>query len=165
MPIEEMDMNNVTALIAALDAELGADAVLTAESDLVPFTEDWRGRYKGPATAVVQPSSTLQVSAVVRLCAAYGVPVLPQGGNTSQCAGAVPANVGLPPVIVNLTRMRRIRHIDAANGSMEVEAGCVLKTIQDAAAAEQRLYAVSLGAEGSCPIGGGLSTTGGGTPG
>ena len=156
MPIEEMDMNNVTALIAALNAELGADAVLTAESDLVPFTEDWRGRYKGPATAVVQPSSTLQVSAVVRLCAAYGVPVLPQGGNTSLCAGAVPANVGLPPVIVNLTRMRRIRHIDAANGSMEVEAGCVLKTIQDAAAAEQRLYAVSLGAEGSCQIGGNL---------
>ncbi|KLU24193.1 hypothetical protein EOS_21495, partial [Caballeronia mineralivorans PML1(12)] len=80
-------MKNVTALIAALEAEIGADAVLTAESDLAPFTEDWRGRYKGPAAAVVQPSNTAQVAAVVRLCAAYGVPVLPQGGNTSLCAG------------------------------------------------------------------------------
>ncbi len=156
-------MKNVTALIAALEAEIGADAVLTAQSDLAPFTEDWRGRYKGPAAAVVQPSNTAQVAAVVRLCATYGVPVLPQGGNTSLCAGAVPANEGLPPVIVNLTRMRRIRHIDAANDSMEVEAGCVLKTVQDAAAAEQRLYAVSLGAEGSCQIGGNLSTNAGGT--
>src|SRR5260370_41446717 len=106
-------MKNVTALIAALEAEIGADAVLTAKSDLPPFTEDWRGRYKGPAAAVVQPSNTAQVSAIVQLCAAHGVPVLPQGGNTSLCAGAVPANVGPPPVIVNLARMRRIRHIDA----------------------------------------------------
>ncbi|MDN7183880.1 FAD-binding oxidoreductase [Caballeronia sp. SEWSISQ10-4 2] len=156
-------MKNVTALIAALEAEIGVDAVLTAQSDLAPFTEDWRGRYKGPAAALVQPSNTAQVAAIVRLCAAYGVPVLPQGGNTSLCAGAVPANEGVPPVIVNLTRMRRIRHIDAANDSMEVEAGCVLKTVQDAAAAEQRLYAVSLGAEGSCQIGGNLSTNAGGT--
>ncbi|MEA3114988.1 MAG: hypothetical protein QOG58_4787, partial [Caballeronia sp.] len=83
MPIEELDMNNVTALIAALEAELEADAVLTAESDLAPFTEDWRGRYKGPAAAVVQPSNTSQVSAVVRLCAAYGVPVLPNTHSVS----------------------------------------------------------------------------------
>ena len=75
MPIEERDMKNVTALIAALEAEIGADAVLTAQSDLAPFTEDWRGRYKGPAAAVVQPSNTAQVAAVVRLCATYGVPV------------------------------------------------------------------------------------------
>lgn len=156
-------MNDVTTLIAALKADIGADAVLTAESDLAAFTEDWRGRYKGPAAAVVQPSNTAQVSAIVRLCAAHGVPVLPQGGNTSLCAGAVPPNEGTPPVIVNLTRMRRIRHIDAANGSMEVDAGCVLKTVQDAAAAQNRLYAVSLGAEGSCQIGGNVSTNAGGT--
>jgi FAD/FMN-containing dehydrogenase len=156
-------MNDVTRLIAALKTEIGADAVLTQGADLAPFTEDWRGRYKGPATAVVQPSNTAQVAAVVRLCAAHGVPVLPQGGNTSLCAGAIPRNEGVAPVIVNLARMRRIRHIDAANGSMEVEAGCVLKTVQDAAAAENRLYAVSLGAEGSCQIGGNLSTNAGGT--
>ncbi|WP_211462722.1 FAD-binding oxidoreductase [Collimonas silvisoli] len=156
-------MNGVVTLIAALQAELGSDAVLTAQSDLDGFTEDWRGRYKAPATCVVQPSNTAQVSAAVRLCAAHGVPILPQGGNTSLCGGAVPANKGIPPVIVNLSRMRRIRYVDAANNSMEVEAGCVLKAVQDAAAAEQRLYAVSLGAEGSCQIGGNLATNAGGT--
>ncbi|WP_144141388.1 FAD-binding oxidoreductase [Paraburkholderia sp. BCC1884] len=156
-------MNDVASLLAALTTALGADAVLTEPSDLEGFTEDWRGRYKGPAACVVLPANTAQVAAVVRLCAQYRVPVLPQGGNTSLCAGAVPPGQGVPPVIVNLTRMRRIRHIDAANGSMEVEAGCVLKTVQDAAAGHQRLYAVSLGAEGSCQIGGNLSTNAGGT--
>ncbi|WP_133650958.1 FAD-binding oxidoreductase [Paraburkholderia flava] len=156
-------MNDVASLLAALKTALGDDAVLTAAADLEGFTEDWRGRYKGPATCVALPSNTAQVAAVVRLCAEHGVPVLPQGGNTSLCGGAVPPNEGVPPVIVNLARMRRIRHIDEANGSMEVEAGCVLKTVQDAAAAVQRLYAVSLGAEGSCQIGGTLSTNAGGT--
>ncbi|WP_175694050.1 FAD-binding oxidoreductase [Burkholderia ambifaria] len=156
-------MNDVSPLVAALKAELTQDAVLTMESDLEGFVEDWRGRYRGPAACVVLPSNTLQVAAVVRLCAAHGVPVLPQGGNTSLCGGAVPARAGVAPVIVNLSRMRRIRHIDAANGSMEVEAGCVLKAVQDAAAAQHRLYPVSLGAEGSCQIGGNLSTNAGGT--
>lgn len=156
-------MNDVAPLLAALKTAVGADAVLTAASDLEGFTEDWRGRYKSPATCVVLPANTAQVSAVVRLCAEHRVPVLPQGGNTSLCGGAVPPDHGVPPVIVNLTRMRRIRHIDAANGSMEVEAGCVLKTVQDAAAEQHRLYAVSLGAEGSCQIGGNLSTNAGGT--
>ncbi|MDE1179083.1 FAD-binding oxidoreductase [Paraburkholderia sp.] len=156
-------MKEVLPLIAALKSELGSGAVLTEAPDVDGFTEDWRGRFKGRATCVVQPSNTAQVAAVVRLCAAHGVPVLAQGGNTSLCGGAVPAADGIAPVIVNLARMRRIRHIDAANGSMEVEAGCVLKTIQDAAAAEQRLYPISLGAEGSCQIGGNLSTNAGGT--
>jgi FAD/FMN-containing dehydrogenase len=89
--------------------------------------------------------------------------VLPQGGNTSLCGGAVPAAEGRPPVIVNLSRMRRIRRVDAANNSMEVEAGCVLAAVQEAAAAEGRLYPVSLGAEGSCQIGGTIATNAGGT--
>lgn len=121
------------------------------------------GRYRGRALCVVHPSTTEQVAAVVRLCAAANVPMLAQGGNTSLCGGAVPASQGQPPVIISLARMRRIRHIDAANGSMEVEAGCVLKTVQDAAADASRFYPVSLGAEGSRQIGGTLSTDAGGT--
>lgn len=156
-------MNDIAPLLDALKTALGGDAVLSAPSDLEAFIEDWRGRYKGAATCVALPANTAQVAAVVRLCAKHRVPVLPQGGNTSLCAGGVPPNHGVPPVIINLTRMRRIRHIDAANGSMEVEAGCVLKTVQDAAAEAHRLYAVSLGAEGSCQIGGNLSTNAGGT--
>ncbi|MDE1012666.1 MAG: FAD-binding oxidoreductase, partial [Paraburkholderia fungorum] len=108
-------MNPVAPLLASLQTELGADAILSAKADLDGFIEDWRGRYKAPALCVALPSTAAQVSAVVRLCAAHGVPVLPQGGNTSLCGGAVPASEGARPVIVNLSRMRRIRSIDTAN--------------------------------------------------
>ncbi|MDP9901268.1 FAD-binding oxidoreductase [Variovorax ginsengisoli] len=150
-------------LIEQLTVLLGAGAVLTAEDDVAGFTEDWRGRYRGPAACVVMPSSTAQVAAVVRLCVEHGVPVLPQGGNTSLCGGAVPGTDGVAPVIVNLARMRRVRTVDAANNSIEVEAGCVLAAVQEAAAAQGRLYPISLGAEGSCQIGGTIATNAGGT--
>lgn len=159
-------MNDVASsakLVSLLQAALGQGAVLTAASDLDGYTEDWRGRYKGEALCVVLPSSVEDVATVVKMCADAGVPILPQGGNTSLCGGAVPATDGPAPVIVNLARMRAIRSIDAANGSMVVEAGCILKTIQDAAADAGRLYPISLGAEGSCQIGGTLSTNAGGT--
>lgn len=156
-------MDDGVTLIGRLQAELGFDAVVTEPLDMAGFVEDWRGRYKGTALCVVLPRTTEQVATAVRLCAACGVAVLPQGGNTSLCGGAVPASDRAAPVIVNLSRMTRIRQLDAVNGSIEVEAGCVLKSVQDAAAAEQLLYPVSLGAEGSCQIGGTLSTNAGGT--
>ena len=150
-------------LIHQLSEILGSAAVITDKAELQGFTEDWRGRYRGPAACVVLPSTTAQVSQVVRLCVAQGVPILPQGGNTSLCGGAVPDAEGMPPVIVNLSRMRKVRGVDAANNSIEVEAGCVLATVQQAAAEAGRLYAVSLGAEGSCQIGGTIATNAGGT--
>lgn len=156
-------MTNGITLLDALTQALGQDAILHSEADTAGYTEDWRGRYKGPALCVALPGSTQQVSDIVRLCNLHGTPVLPQGGNTSLCGGAVPAADGTPPVIVNLSRMRRIRGIDAANNSMQVEAGCVLATIQEAAAASGRLYPISLGAEGSCQIGGTIATNAGGT--
>ncbi|MBR0795527.1 FAD-binding oxidoreductase [Bradyrhizobium jicamae] len=151
------------ALIEAFRQLLGDGAVLTREEDLAGLTEDWRGRYRAPALCAVLPSNTAQVAAVVRLCVEHGVPVLPQGGNTSLCGGATPADQGKRPVIIALTRMRRIRSIDPVNNTMEVDAGCVLATIQEAAAAAGRLYPVSLGAEGSCQIGGNIATNAGGT--
>ncbi|MHA3902702.1 FAD-binding oxidoreductase [Castellaniella sp. WN] len=150
-------------LISDLTACLGPSALRVSETDMASYTEDWRARYKGPAACVVLPGSVEEVAAVVRTCVRHGNPVLPQGGNTSLCAGAVPANEGVPPVIVNLSRMHRIRRLDVANSSIEVEAGCVLARVQEAAAAQGRLYAVSLGAEGSCQIGGTISTNAGGT--
>jgi len=156
-------MTNGITLLDALTQALGQEAILHSEADTAGYTEDWRGRYKGPALCVALPGSTQQVSDIVRLCNLHGTPVLPQGGNTSLCGGAVPAADGTPPVIVNLSRMRRIRGIDAANNSMQVEAGCVLATIQEAAAASGRLYPISLGAEGSCQIGGTIATNAGGT--
>ncbi|RDV00261.1 FAD-binding oxidoreductase [Trinickia dinghuensis] len=156
-------MDDGATLIGRLQAELGADAVVTQASEMTGFVEDFRGRYKADALCVVQPGTTEQVSKVVRLCAAHGVAIVPQGGNTSLCGGAVPAAERQAPVIVSLSRMKGIRHLDAVNGSIEVEAGCVLQTVHDAAAAVGRLYPVSLGAEGSCQIGGTLSTNAGGT--
>lgn len=150
-------------LIEAFKRLLGDTAVLTREEDLAAFTEDWRGRYRAPALCAVLPSNTEQVAAVVRLCAESGVPVLPQGGNTSLCGGATPSEQGEPPVVVLLTRMRRIRSLDPINNTIVVDAGCVLATIQEAAAAAGRLYPVSLGAEGSCQIGGNIATNAGGT--
>ncbi|MGV2904262.1 FAD-binding oxidoreductase [Achromobacter sp. AGC25] len=156
-------MTNGTTLLDALTHALGTDAILHSDADTAGYTEDWRGRYKGPALCVALPGNTQQVADIVRLCNAHATPVLPQGGNTSLCGGAVPDADGKPPVIVNLARMRKIRRVDAANNSMEVEAGCVLATVQQAAAAEGRLYPISLGAEGSCQIGGTIATNAGGT--
>jgi FAD/FMN-containing dehydrogenase len=158
-------MHNVTSttLVDELEQLLGKEAVLGAKDDLSAYTEDWRGRYRGRAACVALPATTEQVIAVVRAAGRARLPLLPQGGNTSLCGGAVPESEGPPPVIVNLSRMRRIRSIDAANNSMEVDAGCVLAQVHKAAAEAGRLYPVSLGAEGSCQIGGNIATNAGGT--
>ncbi len=150
-------------LITDLAAALGAGAVLSANADMAGHLEDWRGRYRGQAVCMALPATVEQVASVVRACIAHGVPVLPQGGNTSLCGGAVPNPEKIPPVIVNLSRMHKIRKLDAANNSIEVEAGCILAKVQEAAASQGRLYPVSLGAEGSCQIGGTISTNAGGT--
>lgn len=150
-------------IVEALVDRLGNTTVLRTEADMAAFTEDWRGRYRGKAACVVLPSTTEQVAAVVRLCVEHGVAMVPQGGNTSLCGGAVPDAAQRAPVIVSLGRMRRVRSIDPANNSMVVEAGCVLAAVQQAAAEARRLYPVSLGAEGSCQIGGTIATNAGGT--
>jgi len=150
-------------LIEELAGLIGAEAVLTAPADLEGATEDWRGRYRGTALCLVRPANTEEVAAVVRCCRDHGVPILPQGGNTSLCGGAVPPSDGPAPVILSLTRMRTIRAIDPVNNTIEVEAGAILATVQEAAAEAGRLYPVSLGAEGSCQIGGTIATNAGGT--
>ena len=151
------------SLIPHLKALLGEAAVLTEPSDVAPYAEDWRGRHHGNAGCVVLPSDTGQVAAVVRACSEARVPVVPQGGNTSLCEGAVPRSGGRPWVVISLARMRRIRSVDVANYSMTVDAGCILANVQHAAAEHGRLYPISLGAEGSCQIGGTIATNAGGT--
>ena len=151
------------SLIVSLSEIVGSPGVLSDHADVEPFVEDWRGRYRGSALCVVLPSSTEQVAAVVKLCVNAGVSVLAQGGNTSLCGGSVPKAEGPPPVIVGLQRMRSVRSIDPIASTITVDAGCVLATVQQAAMAAGRLYAVSLGAEGSCQIGGTIATNAGGT--
>ena len=149
------------SLIERLTAIIGEANVLTAEGDMAPHLGDWRGRYRGAARCVVRPGTTAEVAAVVCACAAAGTPIVPQGGNTSHCGASIPDLTGRA-VVLNLSRMRAIRAIDADNNTMTVEAGCVLQNIQEAARAVDRLFPLSLAAEGSCQIGGNLATNAGG---
>ena len=148
-------------LVSRLTDRLGPGAVLTEPGDVEPFCADWFGRYRGQARAVVLPRSTEEVSAAVTLCAAAGAPVVPQGGNTSVCGGSTPDPDGRS-VVVSLSRMNRVRRVDTATNAIVVDAGCVLKRVQEAADAAGRLFPLSLGAEGSCQIGGNVSTNAGG---
>lgn len=145
----------------ALQAVVGEAHVLTG-ADAAPYLTDWRERYSGQALAVVRPGSTDEVAAVVRLCADAGVPIVPQGGNTGLCGGATPDDSGRA-VVLSLQRLNRIRDIDPDNDTMDVEAGCVLQTVQEAAREAGRVFPLSLAAEGSCTIGGNLATNAGGT--
>ena len=149
------------SLIEELAAIVGAENVLTEPDDTAPYLLDWRGRYRGTARCVVRPSTTEAVSAVVRVCAQAGVAIVPQGGNTSLCGAGIPDESG-ETVLISLSRLNRIRAIDSANNTIIIEAGCVLQTLQEAAAQAGRLFPLSLAAEGSCQIGGNLSTNAGG---
>ncbi|MDO8990440.1 MAG: FAD-binding oxidoreductase [Sideroxyarcus sp.] len=155
-------MSTNTQFLESLAALTGADAVLTG-ADAAPYGKDWRGRYANPALAVVFPADTQQVSAVVKLCAANKISIVPQGGNTSLCGGAVPLAGAIPQIVVNLSRMNRIRALDATNYTMTVEAGCKLESLYAAPEAADRLFPLGLTAIAPhCEIGGNLSTNAGG---
>jgi FAD/FMN-containing dehydrogenase len=151
----------VTELIETLRGIVGAEHVLSAESDIAASVTDWRGRYRGRALAVVRPGSTAEVSAVVAACAAANVPMVPQGGNTGLCGGATPLADGRA-VVVGLARLNRVRAIDTENDTLTVDAGCTLAEVQAAAEGAGRLFPLALASEGSCMIGGNLSTNAGG---
>jgi FAD/FMN-containing dehydrogenase len=149
------------SVLDALRAAVGAEHVMPG-GDLPAYETDWRKRYHGRALAVVRPACTTEVAAVVRACAAHGVPIVPQGGNTGLVGASIPDKSGAQ-ILLSLNRMIRVRAIDPANLTMTVDAGCVLQSIQEAAAARGLLFALSLAAEGSCTIGGNLATNAGGT--
>ena len=151
----------MTDLVPRLRAIVGDKGLILDDQGKHPFLTDWRENYLGSALAIVRPGSTEEVAAVVKLCAAEGVAIVPQGGNTGMSGGATPQEDGRE-IVLSLTRMNRILEIDKVGYTMTVEAGVVLKTIQEAAAESDRLFPLSLGAEGSCTIGGNLSTNAGG---
>ncbi len=150
-----------SALLAALAACLGEAHVLTG-ADAGPYLTDWRRNVTGRALAVLRPASRDEVAQCVRLCAAAGVALVPQGGNTGQVAAATPDASGTA-VVLSLLRMNRVRALDLDNDTITVEAGCVLQAVQEAARRAGRLFPLSLGAQGSCTIGGNLATNAGGT--
>jgi FAD/FMN-containing dehydrogenase len=161
------------ALLQALRETLGDAHVLTADpatstnlsadsGDLTAYTQDWRGRYRGKALAVLRPASVEEIAAIVALCAAHGASLVPQGGNTSLVGGSVPDDSGTQ-VVLSLQRMNQVVVVDAANATLTAQAGCTLLAAQQAAAAHGLLLPLSLAAEGTATLGGVLSTNAGGT--
>lgn len=143
-------------------AAIVGDSQLLLGDDMAVHLTDWRGRFTGRALAVVRPASTADVAALVKLCVQYRVPIVPQGGNTGLVLGSVPDDSGTA-IVISLSRMKQIRAIDTLNDTLTAEAGCLLHQVQEAAADAGRLFPLSLASEGSCTIGGNLSTNAGGT--
>jgi FAD/FMN-containing dehydrogenase len=149
------------AILDALRAIVGDKGLIVDEHGKQPFVTDWRGLLVGQAAVVVRPATTEEASKVVRLCHDNGIAVVPQGGNTGLMGGATPwpQHTG---ILMSLGRMNHVLDVDPVGYSMTVEAGCVLQTLQETAAKHDRLFPLSLGAQGSCMIGGNLSTNAGG---
>jgi len=148
-------------LVVELAAIVGTAYVLTDEASTERYVRDWRRNFPGAARAVVRPASTAEVSLVVVACAAAGVPVVPQGGNTGLVGGSTP-DASRREVVLSLDRMSAVRRVDPLDNSMTLEAGCTVLAAQEAAAAEGRLFPLSLGSEGSATVGGVVSTNAGG---
>ena len=149
-------------IIGRFAALLGPKGVITDPEDIAPWLTDWRGRFHGAAAAILQPSSTQEVAAIVSLAAELRVPLVPQGGNTSMVGGATPPQDG-SALILSLRRMNRIRSLSPDDNLAICEAGVILSTLHDAAEEVGRRFPLSLGAKGSATIGGLISTNAGGT--
>jgi FAD/FMN-containing dehydrogenase len=162
MPLESRAMTINSTVLDRLRAIVGPAGYLDQPADVAPFTVDHRELYRGATPLVLRPDSTAQVSAILKLCNEHRVGVVPVGGNTSYCGGATPDEDG-SQVVVALSRLKKIRSVDPLNFALTAEAGCVLADVQAAARAANRLFPLSLGSEGSCQLGGNLSTNAGGT--
>ncbi|MFD2237236.1 FAD-binding oxidoreductase [Aureimonas populi] len=148
-------------LIARFAAVVGEGNALTDPDLIAPYLREERDLYEGHAGLVLRPGSVEEVSAILRLASETRTPVVPQGGNTGLVGGQVPLSAG--EVVVSLSRMNRIREVDAVGRTMTVDAGVVLQRVQEAADEEGLLFPLSLGSEGSCQVGGNLATNAGGT--
>ncbi|HEY9163443.1 MAG TPA: FAD-binding oxidoreductase [Magnetovibrio sp.] len=146
------------ALIDAIQAVVGPKGITTDAAAMSPYLDETRGLYQGTAPAVAKPANTQEVAEIVKLCAAARVPIVAQGGNTGLVGGAVPEDA----IVLSLERMNTIEAVDPVNLTMTVQAGCILADVQTAAADAGAYFPLSLGAEGSCRIGGNLSTNAGG---
>ena len=140
---------------------VGAGGFIDEPAGIAPYLEEWRGLFVGATALVVRPQNTDEVAALVRICHDTHTPFVPQGGRTGLCGGAVPDASG-DAIVLSLERMNRIRAVDPMGYTLTAEAGCVLASIQSAATEVDRLFPLSLAAEGSCQLGGNLATNAGG---
>ncbi|MGH7126472.1 MAG: FAD-binding oxidoreductase, partial [Stellaceae bacterium] len=142
------------AALKAIRAAVGPKGIVDDAQEVERYVTETRGMYRGRTGLVVRPASTAEVAEVVKLAAAARIQIVPQGGNTGLCGGGVPQDDR--SIVLALGRMNRVRKIDPVDFTITVEAGCILAEIQKAAEAADRLFPLSLGAEGSCQIGGNL---------
>lgn len=149
------------ALIDQLLTAVGPAGLVLETEAQAPYTRDWLGKWQGRVPVVVRPATTLEVAAVVRICHATHTPIVTQGGNTGMSGGATPDNSGAQ-VIVSTNRINLIRAVDPINNTLTVDAGVILARAQQAALDVDRYFPMSLGAEGSCTVGGNLATNAGG---
>ncbi|MBV9786419.1 MAG: FAD-binding oxidoreductase, partial [Acidisphaera sp.] len=149
------------SVLAPIRAIVGEKGIITDRLAMQPLMESWRDNWVGRVPLVVQPATTEQLAAVIGVCAATRTPVVPQGGNTGLTGGSQP-HASDSEIVVSTSRLNRIRDIDLDNDTITVEAGCILAAIQSAARDAGRLFPLSLGAEGSCQIGGNIATNAGG---
>lgn len=149
----------VQAALTEFSARIGAHRVVTDPAELEPHLVEGRGLYRGTSPALLRPGTVDEVAACVAIAGKHGIPLVPHGGNTGLVGGGIPDNA----LILSLDRLNRIRDIDPVNMTLTAETGCILQRVQEAAAQADCLFPLSLGAEGSCTIGGNLSTNAGGT--
>lgn len=152
----------MNGLLESIRSIVGPAGLIDSHSEAAQYSTDWRKRYRGAAMAIVKPASAAEVAAVVRVCNESRTGIVPQGGNTGLCGAATPDASG-SQIVLNLSRMNRVRAIDVRNNTITAEAGCILASLQKAAEEAGRLFPLSLASEGSCEIGGNLSTNAGGT--
>ena len=152
---------NLAAAVERIRRAIDPAACLTTPAEVEPFLVDFRALYRGTTPLVACPGSTTDVAVVHAICDELGVGDVPHGGNTGYCGGATPSERG-DEIVLSLKRMNRVREVDADNFSMTVEAGCLLADAQQAAEGAERYFPLSLGSEGSCQVGGNLSTNAGG---
>jgi len=154
-----LDEGVVSSLLETIAARIGARYVVTEASELAPHLEELRGLFRGATPALLRPGNTDEVAFIVSACAAAGVPLVPQGGNTGLVGGQVPFGA----LLVSTSRLDKIRSLDPIDLTVTVEAGCTLQRVQEEAAKAGCLFPLSIGSEGTCQIGGNLSTNAGGT--
>ena len=149
------------AALTGIRALVGGRGWIDSADGMAPHLKEERGNFTGAAAAVVKPGSVEELAAVLRLCHEAGLPVVPQGGNTSLVGASIPYE-GFAGIVLSTARLNRIRALDPVNNTIAVDAGCILRTVQEAARDADRLFPLSLGAEGTCQIGGNISTNAGG---
>ncbi|MDX8451635.1 FAD-binding oxidoreductase [Mesorhizobium sp. VK9D] len=147
-------------ILNAMEGAVGQNGIAVEPAGMAKYLGDWAGDYRGDALAVLRPGSVGEVQALMRLCSELRLGVIPQGGNTGLVSGAIDSKGGL--VVVSLERLNSIRQIDAENFTLRADAGCVLQTIRDACEAQECLFPLALGAQGSCQIGGNAASNAGG---